>query len=36
MTYRARNGRQYILIAAGAGPDSTLVAYTLRDQAGAR
>jgi hypothetical protein len=29
MTYRTRSGRQLILIAAGAGPDATLVAFGL-------
>ena len=29
MTYRARNGRQYVLIAGGAGPDATLTAFAL-------
>lgn len=29
MTYRARNGRQYVVIANGSGPDATLTAFTL-------
>ena len=30
MTYRARSGRQFVVVATGAGPDATLVAYALR------
>lgn len=29
MTYKARNGRQFVVIATGAGPDATLVAFAL-------
>ena len=29
MTYRARSGRQFILMATGAGPDASLVAFAL-------
>jgi mono/diheme cytochrome c family protein len=29
MTYRSRSGRQFVLIANGAGPDSTLTAFAL-------
>ncbi len=29
MTYRARSGRQFIVIATGAGPDAALVAFAL-------
>lgn len=29
MTYRARNGRQFVVVASGSGPDSTLVAFAL-------
>jgi len=29
MTYRSRSGRQFVLIASGAGPDSTLTAFAL-------
>lgn len=29
MTYRTRSGRQLILLATGAGPDATLVAFGL-------
>ena len=29
MTYRARSGRQFVVIATGAGPDASLVAFTL-------
>ena len=29
MTYRSRAGRQFILIATGAGPDARLVAFAL-------
>ena len=29
MTYRTRSGRQFIAIATGAGPDSSLVAFAL-------
>ncbi len=29
MTYRTRSGRQYVLIAGGAGPDATLTAFAL-------
>ena len=38
MTYRARSGRQFVLIATGTGPDATLAAFALgsgrRAQAG--
>jgi glucose dehydrogenase len=27
MTYRARSGRQFVVIATGAGPDAALVAF---------
>ena len=30
MTYKTRGGPQYVVIATGAGPDSTLVAFRLR------
>ena len=30
MTYRARNGRQYVVIAVGARTDAELVAFVLR------
>jgi quinoprotein glucose dehydrogenase len=30
MTYRARSGRQFVIVATGAGPDATLVAFALR------
>jgi quinoprotein glucose dehydrogenase len=30
MTYRTRSGRQYVVIATGAGPDATLAAFALR------
>ena len=33
MTYRARSGRQFILMATGAGPDAALVAFALPDEA---
>ena len=29
MTYRSQAGRQFIVIATGAGPDATLVAFAL-------
>ena len=29
MTYRSRAGRQFIVIATGAGPDARLVAFAL-------
>ncbi len=29
MTYRPRSGRQYVVIATGAGPDAALVAFAL-------
>jgi glucose dehydrogenase len=29
MTYRARSGRQFVVIATGAGPDASLVAFAL-------
>jgi quinoprotein glucose dehydrogenase len=29
MTYRARNGRQFVVIATGGGEDSALVAFAL-------
>ena len=29
MTYRSRSGRQFVLIASGAGPDATLTAFAL-------
>jgi quinoprotein glucose dehydrogenase len=29
MTYRTRSGRQFIVIATGAGPDATLAAFAL-------
>ncbi len=32
MTYRARSGRQFILIATGAGPDAALVAFALPEE----
>ena len=31
MTYRARSGRQFIVIATGAGPDAALVAFALQE-----
>ena len=31
MTYKARSGRQYVLIATGAGPDASLVAFALTE-----
>ena len=34
MTYKARNGRQYVVIATGAGPDATLVGFALRSKTG--
>lgn len=30
MTYRTAAGRQFIVIATGAGPDAALVAFTLK------
>ena len=36
MTYKARNGRQLVVIATGAGPDSTLVAFALPTTPSAR
>jgi glucose dehydrogenase len=30
MTYRTRSGRQFVVVATGAGPDATLVAFALR------
>ena len=32
MTYRSRSGRQFILIATGAGPDAALVAFALPEE----
>ncbi len=32
ITYRARSGRQFVVIATGAGPDAALVAFALRPQ----
>ena len=32
MTYRARSGRQFVLIATGAGPDASLVAFALPER----
>ena len=32
MTYKARSGRQFVVIATGAGPDASLVAFALRPQ----
>lgn len=32
MTYRSRAGRQFVLIATGAGPDARLVAFALPEQ----
>ena len=32
VTYRARSGRQFILIATGAGPDASLVAFALPEE----
>ena len=32
MTYRSRSGRQFILMATGAGPDASLVAFALPDE----
>ena len=32
VTYRARSGRQFILMATGAGPDASLVAFALPEQ----
>jgi glucose dehydrogenase len=29
MTYRTRAGKQFVVIAAGAGPDGVLTAYAL-------
>lgn len=31
MTYKARSGRQFVVIATGAGPDATLIAFALPD-----
>jgi quinoprotein glucose dehydrogenase len=31
MSYRSRAGKQFILIATGAGPDASLVAFSLPD-----
>ena len=33
MTYTARSGRQFVVIATGAGPDASLVAFALRQPA---
>ena len=30
MTYKARSGRQFVVVATGAGPDASLVAFALR------
>ena len=30
MTYRSRSGRQFVVIASGSGPDSTLTAFAIR------
>ena len=32
MTYRSRGGRQFIVIATGAGPDASLVAFALPNE----
>ena len=32
MTYVGRSGRQFVVIATGAGPDAALVAFALRDE----
>jgi quinoprotein glucose dehydrogenase len=32
MTYKARSGRQFVVVAVGAGPDATLVAFALPAQ----
>jgi quinoprotein glucose dehydrogenase len=32
MTYKARSGRQFVVVATGAGPDASLVAFALRAQ----
>jgi hypothetical protein len=34
MTYRAKNGRQYVVIATGARADAELVAFALRPGSG--
>ena len=31
MTYRARSGRQFVVVPTGAGPDASLVAFALPD-----
>jgi hypothetical protein len=36
MTYRAKNGRQYVVIATGARTDAELVAFALRPASGQR
>jgi quinoprotein glucose dehydrogenase len=33
MSYKARSGRQFVVIATGAGPDASLVAFALREPA---
>jgi len=35
MTYRTRAGRQFVLVSTGSGVDASLVAFALRDAAGA-
>jgi hypothetical protein len=30
MTYRSRNGRQFVVIATGGGEDASLMAFALR------
>ena len=32
VTYRSRTGRQFILLATGAGPDASLVAFALPEE----
>lgn len=32
MTYKARSGRQFVVVATGAGPDAALVGFALRSQ----
>ena len=36
MTYKTRSGRQFVVIATGAGPDASLVAFALRQCHGTR
>ena len=32
MTYKTRSGRQFVVVATGAGPDAALVGFALRSQ----